>query len=118
MERKTSNASDANMSIELFKELFTNILREQEKKLLNFLRNSISETKLRQNWVTQVISDNNISLKASSKETDGRKLNLETSQEITNNKLKEINHKLKNINNNMGMKLMSYSKKMIMSVKS
>ena len=47
MERKTSNASDANISIELFKELFTNILREQEKKLLNFLRNSISETKLR-----------------------------------------------------------------------
>ena len=47
MKRKTSNASDANISIELFKELFTNMLREQEKKLLNFLRNSISETKLR-----------------------------------------------------------------------
>lgn len=79
MKRKTSNASDANISIELFKELFTNMLREQEKKLLNFLRNSISETKLRQDWLTQVMSDNNISLNTSSKETDGHKLNLETS---------------------------------------
>ena len=39
---------------------------------------------------------NNIKLNALRKETDDLKLSLETSQEISNNKVKEINNKLKN----------------------
>ena len=60
---------------------------------MKIVRNGISDTKDR---LTQEISNNNIKLNALSKETDDLKLSLETSQEITNNKFKEINRKLKN----------------------
>ena len=36
-EKNTSNTSDASISIELFKEIFTNIFKKQEKKLLNIV---------------------------------------------------------------------------------
>ena len=47
-------------------------------------------------WLTQEITDSNIKLNALSKETDDLKLSIVTSQEITGNKCKEINNKLKN----------------------
>ena len=72
------------------------MFREQEKKLLDIVRNGISDTNARLDRLTQEISDNNIILNVLSKETDDLKLSLETSQEITDNKFKEINHKLKN----------------------
>ena len=95
-ERNTANTSDANISIELVKEIFTNIFREQEQKLLDIVRNGTSDTNARLDRLTQEISDNNIKLNALRKETYDLKLSLETSQEITDNKFKEINHKLKN----------------------
>ena len=112
MEKNTSNTSDASVSIELVKEIFTNMFKEQEEKLLNIVRNGISDTNARLDRLTQEISDNNIKLNDLSKETDDLKLSIETSQEITDEKFKEINKKLKMINNNMLMKLMSYGKKM------
>ena len=63
---------------------------------MNIVRNGISNTKARLDWLSQEISDNNIKLNALRKETDDLKLSLETSQEISNNKVKEINSKLKN----------------------
>ena len=47
-------------------------------------------------WLTQKISNDNIKLNPLSKETDDLKLILETSQEITDDKSKQINPKLKN----------------------
>ena len=118
MEKSTSNTSDASVSIEPVKEIFTNTFKEQEEKLLNIVRNGISDTKARLDRLTKEISDSNIKLNDLSKETDDLKLSIETSQEITDEKFKEINKKLKMINNNMLMKLMSYGKKMNIFVKS
>ena len=44
MERYNSNTSDTNISIELVKEIFTNMLREQAEKISNIVRNGISDT--------------------------------------------------------------------------
>ena len=118
MGKSTSNTRDASVSIELVKEIFTNLFKEQEEKLLNIVRNGISDTNAYLDRLTQEISDNNIKLNDLSKETDDLKLSIETSQEITDEKFKEINKKLKMINNNMLMKLMSYGKKMNIFVKS
>ena len=96
MEKITSNISDASVSIELVKEIFTNMFKEQEEKLLNIVRNGISDTNARLDRLTQEISDNNIKLNDLSKETDDLKLSIETSQEITDEKFKEINKKLNN----------------------
>ena len=63
---------------------------------MNIVRNGISNTKARLDWLSQEISDSNIKLNALRKETDDLKLSLETLQEISNNKVKEINNKLKN----------------------
>ena len=63
---------------------------------MNIVRNGISETNAHLVWLTQEISDNNIKLNDLSKETDDLKLSIETSQEITDKKFKEINKKLKN----------------------
>ena len=63
---------------------------------MNIVRNGISNTKARLDWLSQEISDSNIKLNALRKETDDLKLSLETSQEISNNKVKEINNKIKN----------------------
>ena len=95
-ERNTYNTSDANISIELVKEIFTSMFREQEEKLLNIVRKDISGTKAHLDLLTQERIDNNIKVNALSKETDDLKLSLETSQEIAGNKFKEINHMLKN----------------------
>ena len=95
-KKNTSNTSDASVSIELVKEIFANMFKEQEEKLLNIVRNSISDTIARLDRLTQEISDNNIKLNDLSKETDDLKLSIETSQEINDEKFKEINRKLKN----------------------
>ena len=54
------------------------MFREQEEKLSNIVRNGISDTKVRLDWLTQKISDSNIKLNALSKETDDLKLSRET----------------------------------------
>ena len=96
LKKNTSNTNDASVSIELVKEIFTNMFKDQEEKLLNIVRNGISDTNARLDQLTQEVSDNNIKLNDSSKETDDLKLSIETSQEINDEKFKEINRKLKN----------------------
>ena len=63
---------------------------------MNIVRNGISDTNARSDRLTQEISDNNIKLNDLSKQTDDFKLSIETSQEITDEKFKKINKKLKN----------------------
>ena len=72
-KKNTSNTSDASVSTELVKEIFANMFKEQEEKLLNIVRNSISDTIARLDRLTQEISDNNIKLNDLSKETDDLK---------------------------------------------
>ena len=50
MGRYNSNTSDTNISIELVKEIFTNMLREQAEKLSNIVRNGISDTNVCLDW--------------------------------------------------------------------
>ena len=50
MERYNSNTSDTNISIELVKEIFTNMLREQAEKISNIVRNGISDTNVCLDW--------------------------------------------------------------------
>ena len=50
--------------LELVKEIFTNMFKEQEEKILNIVRNGISDTKVRLYRLTQEISYNNIKLSA------------------------------------------------------
>ena len=57
IEKNFSNTSDASVSIELVKEIFTNMVKEQEEKLLNIVRNGISDTNVRLNRLTQEISE-------------------------------------------------------------
>ena len=73
-KKNTSNTNDASVSIELVKEIFANMFKEQEEKLLNIVRNSISDTIARLDRLTQEISDNNIKLNDLNKETDDLKL--------------------------------------------
>ena len=95
-ERNISNSSDANISLGLSKEILTNMFKEGEEKLLNIVRNGISDTKTFLDRLKQEISNKNIKLNALRKETDDFKLSLETLYEITDNKFKEINNKLNN----------------------
>ena len=73
-KKNTSNTNDASVSIELVKEIFANMFKEQEEKLLNIVRNSISDTIARLDRLTQEISGNNIKLNDLNKETDDLKL--------------------------------------------
>ena len=63
LKKNTSNTNDASVSIELVKEIFTNMFKDQEEKLLNIVRNGISDTNARLDQLTQEVSDNNIKFK-------------------------------------------------------
>ena len=62
MDKITSNIGAASVSIELVKEIFRNMFKEQKEKLLNIVRNGISDTNSRLDRLTQEISDINIIL--------------------------------------------------------
>ena len=67
-ERNTSNTNDTNISIKLAKEILTNMFKEQKEKPFNIVRNGISDTKARLDWLTQEIGNKNMKLNALSKE--------------------------------------------------
>ena len=70
-------------------------MSKKQEKLLDIVRNGISDTNMHLHRLTQEIGDNNIKLNDLSKETDDPKLSIETWQEI-NKKFKGIKKKLKN----------------------
>ena len=59
------------------------MFKKQEVKLLNIVRNGISDTNAHFRWLTEEISDSNIKLNDLSKKTDDLKLSKETSQGIS-----------------------------------
>ena len=59
------------------------MFKKQEVKLLNIVRNRISDTNAHFGWLTEEISDSNIKLNDLSKKTDDLKLSKETSQGIS-----------------------------------
>ena len=71
------------------KKLLQTCLENKKKKLLDLVRNGISDTSALMDRLTQEISDDNIKLNALSKKRDDLKLSLETSQEITDNNLRK-----------------------------
>ena len=90
-DRNTSNISDASITTEIVKEIFTDMFKEKGQKLLNIVRNGISDTNAHLDWLKQIIKLNDLR-----KETDDLKLNKETSIEINNKNFKERNKKLRN----------------------
>ena len=90
-DRNTSNIIDASITTEIVKEIFTDMFKEKGQKLLNIVRNGISDTNAHLDWLKQIIKLNELS-----KETDDLKLNKETSIEINNKNFKERNKKLRN----------------------
>ena len=90
-DRNTSNISDASITTEIVKEIFTDMFKEKGQKLLNIVRNGISDTNAHLDWLKQIIKLNELR-----KETDDLKLNKETSIEINNKNFKERNKKLRN----------------------
>ena len=90
-DRNTSNISNASITTEIVKEIFTDMFKEKGQKLLNIVRNGISDTNAHLDWLKQIIKLNELS-----KETDDLKLNKETSIEINNKNFKERNKKLRN----------------------
>ena len=90
MEKNTSNTTDASVSIELVKEIFTNMFKNKKKNFWILSEMVFQNTNARLDQLTQEMSDNNIKLNDLSKETDDLTLSIETSQEITNEKFKEI----------------------------
>ena len=69
-DRNTSNISDASITTEIVKEIFTDMFKEKGQKLLNIVRNGISDTNAHLDWLKQIIKLNELS-----KETDDLKLN-------------------------------------------
>ena len=90
-DRNTSKISDASITTEIVKEIFTDMFKEKGQKLLNIVRNGISDTNAHLDWLKQIIKLNELR-----KETDDLKLNKETSIEINNKNFKERNKKLRN----------------------
>ena len=90
-DRNTSNISNASITTEIVKEIFTDMFKEKGQKLLNIVRNGISDTNAHLDWLKQIIKLNELR-----KETDDLKLNKETSIEINNKNFKERNKKLRN----------------------
>ena len=90
-DRNTSNISNASTTTEIVKEIFTDMFKEKGQKLLNIVRNGISDTNAHLDWLKQIIKLNELR-----KETDDLKLNKETSIEINNKNFKERNKKLRN----------------------
>ena len=90
-DRNTSKISDASITTEIVKQIFTDMFKEKGQKLLNIVRNGISDTNAHLDWLKQIIKLNELS-----KETDDLKLNKETSIEINNKNFKERNKKLRN----------------------
>ena len=83
------------------------MFKEKGQKLLNIVRNGISDTNAHLDWLKQIIKLNELS-----KETDDLKPNKETSIEINNKNFKEINKKLRNDKQQQAWYLMSYVRKM------
>ena len=83
----------ANISVELVKEIFSNMFLKQEQKILDIVQGRATDTNSRIDRLTQEIKDNNTRLDVLRKETDELKLRVEASQEMMEKNLKKLKAK-------------------------
>ena len=81
------------ISVELVKEIFTDMFLEQEQKTLDIVLLGVADTNSWIDRLTQEIKDNNTRLDVLIKETDELKLSAEGSQEMMGKKLKKLKAK-------------------------
>ena len=92
-ERHECTTESANISVELVKEIFTDMFLKQEQNVLDIVQRGAADTNSQIDWLTQEIKDNNTMLDVLRKETDELKLSVEASQEMMEKKLKELKAK-------------------------
>ena len=82
-DRHECTTESANISVELVKEIFTDMLLKQEQKILDIVQCEAANTNSRIDLLTQEIKDNSTRLDVLKKETDELKSSVEASQEMT-----------------------------------
>ena len=83
-----------NISIEMIKELFTEMFKAQEETIRKIVSSCNSDTIVRLDRLSEEIQDNNERLEKLNKETVDLKISLETSQEIFEKKFQKVNDNL------------------------
>ena len=83
-----------NISIEMIKELFTEMFKAQEETIRKIVSSCNSDTIVRLDRLSEEIQDNNERLEKLNKETVDLKISLETSQEIFEKKFQKVDDNL------------------------
>ena len=83
-----------NISIEMIKELFTEMFKVQEEAIRKIVSSCNSDTIVRLDQLSEEIQDNNERLEKLNKKTVDLKISLETSQEIFKKKFQKVNDNL------------------------
>ena len=83
-----------NSSIEMIKELFTEMFKVQEETIRKIVSSCNSDTIVRLDRLSQEIQDNNERLEKLNKETVDLKISLETSQELFEKKFQKVDDNL------------------------
>ena len=83
-----------NISIEMIKELFTEMFKAQEETIRKIVSSCNSDTIVRLDRLSEEIQDNNERLEKLNKETVDLKISLETSQEIFEKKFQKVDDSL------------------------
>ena len=86
-DKHECTTESANISVELVKNIFTDMFLKQEQKILNIVQCGAADTNSRIDWLTQGIKYNNTRLDVLRKETDKLNLSVEACQEMMENKL-------------------------------
>ena len=92
-DRDECTKESANISVELVKQIFTDIFLKQEQKILDIVQRRAADTNSRIDRLTQEVKDNNTRLDVLRKETDELKLSVEASQEMMEKNLKKLKAK-------------------------
>ena len=79
-EKHEFTTESANISVELVKEIFTDMFLKQEQKILDIVQCGAADTNSRIDRLTREIKDNNTRLDVLRKETDELKVSVEASQ--------------------------------------
>ena len=92
-DKHECTTESANISVELVKEIFTDMFLKQEQKVLDIVQRGAADTNSRIDRLTQATTDNSTMLGALRKETDELKFSVEASQEMIEKNLKKLKAK-------------------------
>ena len=92
-DKHECTTESANISVELVKEIFTDMFLKQEQKILDIVQRGAADTNSRIDRLTQATKDNSTMLGALRKETDELKFSVEASQEMIEKNLKKLKAK-------------------------